>query len=148
MKNNAPMIKVMQKAVFDPLYNLIGDALKSYFLEEKYFDGTYNFPYNLSPLAFLDYDEENIAKTVSKLGWKAPKGVDANSTNCLLNSFANIVHKEKYGFHPYAFELAKLVREGYLGRSAALQKINQFENNKTVESVKKKLGFCGKRILA
>ena len=36
------------------------------------------------------------------------KNIDANTTNCLLNSFANTNHMERYGFHPYVFELAKL----------------------------------------
>ena len=49
------------------------------------------------------------------------------------------IHKEKYGYHPYVFELAKLVREGYFKRSAALKKLRQKENSETIEWVKKKL---------
>jgi predicted PP-loop superfamily ATPase len=142
MKNNPEMLKVTQKAVLDPLKRLVGNEIRPYFLEERHFKEFDYFPYNISPLAFLDYDEECILNEVSTLGWEAPKDVDANSTNCLLNSFANIVHKEKHGFHPYAFEMAKLVREGYLDRSVALQKINQPEDQRTVKRVKKKLGLC------
>jgi len=65
--------------------------------------------------------------------------VDANSTNCLLNSLANSVHQERHGFHPYAFEMAKLVREGYLDRRTALEKLNKAEDPATVDAVKKKL---------
>ena len=76
---------------------------------------------------------------VNQLGWKQPGELDIHSTNCLLNSFANIVHKKKYHFHPYVFELAKLVREDYLERSEAIEKLNQSENAEIVEKIIKKL---------
>lgn len=139
MKNNPQMVKVMQQTVFGPISNIIGSDIKPYLLEEKHFQSRYFFPYNISPLAFLDYDEHKILKKAEQLDWKTPPEVDANSTNCLLNSFANVIHKKQHGFHPYAFELAKLVREGYLERSSAIEKINRPENPKTIELVKKKL---------
>jgi len=139
MKNNAEIIKVMQKGTFDPLYKLVGDGIRPYFLEEKHFDGSYSFPYNVSPLVFLDYNEEEILSEVSRLGWERPKDIDANTTNCLLNSFANVIHKEKHGFHPYVFELAKLIREGYMTREEALRKLEEPENPQTVEAVREKL---------
>ncbi|MHA1382016.1 MAG: hypothetical protein ACTSRG_26900, partial [Candidatus Helarchaeota archaeon] len=129
------------KSLFKPLYNLVGDRIKPYFLEKKHFKGPNNFPYNISPLAFLDYEEDKIFRKVAQLEWKMPTGIDANTTNCLLNSFANIIHKNKYGFHPYVFEMAKLVREGYMDRSSALKKINQQESDKTVRLVKRKLSL-------
>jgi tRNA(Ile)-lysidine synthase TilS/MesJ len=141
MKNNPQIIRVMQKASFDPLYGLAGENIRSYFLEDRHFDGSFRFPYNISPLAFLDYDEEHILAEVSKLGWKRPEAIDANTTNCILNSFANVSHREKHGFHPYVFEMAKLVREGYMDRSSALAKITEKEDPEVVESVKKKLGL-------
>ena len=141
MKNNPAIIEVMQRATFDPLYSLVGEGIRPYFLEEKHFDGSYNFPYNISPLVFLDYDEEEILKDVAELGWERPQDIDANTSNCLLNSFANVVHRTRHGFHPYVFEMAKLVREGYLTREEALAKIEEPENRETVEAVKKKLGF-------
>ena len=141
MKNNPQMIKMMQKAVFSPLYNIAGEKIKRFFLEEKHFNGSYNFPYNISPLAFLEYNEEELFKKIQKFGWKAPQDTDANSTNCLLNSYANTVHKKQFNFHPYAFEQAKLVREGYLDRETALEKIYQLCDENTMIYVKKKLGI-------
>jgi tRNA(Ile)-lysidine synthase TilS/MesJ len=141
MKNNPEIIQVMQKASFDPLYKLAGERIRPYFLEERHFGGSFHFPYNISPLAFLDYDEENILAEVSKLGWERPKDIDANTTNCILNSFANVSHRDKHKFHPYVFEMAKLVREGYMDRAVALAKITEKENPEVVESVKKKLGL-------
>lgn len=141
MKNNPQMLKMMQEAIFEPLYNIVGDAIKPYFLEEKHFNGSYPFPYNIHPLAFLGYDEEKVYETIYKYGWKAPQDTDANSTNCLLNSYANIVHKKQFHFNPYSLELANLVREGYLSRELALEKIDKIEDPETVAFVQKKLGL-------
>lgn len=138
-KNNKSMLKSMQKAIFEPLYKIGGEEIKPYFLESYHWEGERELPYNISPLAFLEYDEEKIFKNMQDLGWKKPEGTDPNSTNCLLNSFANIIHKERFGFHPYAFELANLVREGYLDRQEALNRINTPEDPETVNLVKKKL---------
>jgi tRNA(Ile)-lysidine synthase TilS/MesJ len=139
MKNNPPIVKMMQKSLYGPLHELVGDAINPYFLEEQHFTSTYSFPYNISPLVFLDYDEKVILEKVRKLGWRRPEGIDANTTNCLLNSYANIIHKKQYGYHPYAFEMAKLVREGYSDRSTALKKLTQPEDRTTIQSVKRKL---------
>jgi tRNA(Ile)-lysidine synthase TilS/MesJ len=141
MKNNPGMTMSMQKAVYDPLYKLIGDDLRPYFLEKEHFADPYVFPYNIHPLAFLGYSEEVIYSNISSLGWKAPTDVDPNSTNCLLNSFANTVHKKRFGFNPYTFELAGLVREGYLDREVALERLYAKEDPGIVEMVKLKLGM-------
>jgi tRNA(Ile)-lysidine synthase TilS/MesJ len=141
MKNNAEMLRSTQKAVLEPLHRVLGAEIRPYFLEEKHFSGDYEFPYNISPFAFLDYDENEILKKVKTLGWKLPLDVDANSTNCLLNSFANAVHKEQHGFHPYAFEMAKLVREKHLDRATALKKLDEMGKTEVLLEVKKRLGL-------
>jgi tRNA(Ile)-lysidine synthase TilS/MesJ len=140
LQNNSQIVRVMRKSLYNPLYELVGDEINPYFLEEKHFSRSYNFPYNISPLAFLDYDEKEIIEKINTLGWKRPGGIDANSTNCLLNSYANLVHKGQYGYHPYAFEMAKLVREGYLHRSLALKKLDEPGDLKTIRYVKNILG--------
>lgn len=140
-KNNKSMLKTMQNAIFDPLYKIVGEEIKPYFLDQHHFEKDCEFPYNISPLAFLEYDEDKIFKNMQDLGWKKPKGTDPNSTNCLLNGFANIIHKEKFGFHPYALELANLVREGYLDRQEALNRINAPEDSNTINWVRRKLGL-------
>ena len=140
MKTNPLLAKTMQKTLYDPLYKIAGDDIKPYFLEEKHFSGSYSFPYNIHPLAFMDYNEERIFHTISALGWKAPEDVDANSTNCRLNSFANVIHKQQFGFHPYAFEMANLVREGYLERDIALEKLNRQENPELVKTIGEEIG--------
>lgn len=138
-KNNPAMIKNMQQVIKEPLYKICGSNINNYFLDDKDFENSRNFPYNISPLAFLDYDEKKIFNTIKKLGWKMPEDTDANSTNCLLNAYANMIHKKRYNFHPYAFEMAKLVREGYLNRVEALSKLESGEDAKTIKYVQVKL---------
>ena len=89
----------------------------------------------------MEYDEEKIIKKIKELGWSAPKDVDENSTNCLLNSFANSVHLQRYGFHPYVFEIAEMVRTGVMSREQGLKKIANAGNEKTIKYAKKKLGM-------
>ena len=50
-----------------------------------------------------------------------------------------ILHKKQFGFHPYASEMAKLVREGYLERSIALERINKTEDKEIVTLVQRRL---------
>jgi tRNA(Ile)-lysidine synthase TilS/MesJ len=141
MRNNPEMVRMMQKTLFDPLYKIAGDDIRPYFLEEKHFSGAYRFPYNIHPLAFMEYSEEDIYRDIARFGWEAPQDVDANSTNCLLNSFANVVHIDRFGFHPYAFELANLVRDGYLDRSSALDKLRRMEHPEATALAKERLGI-------
>ena len=80
-------------------------------------------------------------KEVQELGWVNPKDTDANSTNCLLNSFAIDIHLQQFGFHPYAFEIAGLVREGYMTRENGLKKLATPCDPKIIQYVKQKLGL-------
>jgi tRNA(Ile)-lysidine synthase TilS/MesJ len=139
IKNNPKMIKTMQRALYNPLYQIVGNEITPYFLEKKHFMRSYRFPYYIHPLAFLDYNEEVIYRDISLLGWRRPEDVDANSTNCLLNSYANVVHKRNFSFHPYSFEMANLVRKGYIDRTKALKRLNKPENPRIIEIVKNKL---------
>jgi tRNA(Ile)-lysidine synthase TilS/MesJ len=143
IKNNPRMVKMMQKSLYDPLYQIVGSEIIPYFLEDKHLGNSYRFPYYVHPLAFLGYNEEAVYKNIARFGWKSPDDTDANSTNCLLNSFANIVHKRRLGFHPYAFELSNMVRSGYLDRHTALARLDQPENPDIVTMVKGKLAVRG-----
>ena len=80
-------------------------------------------PVNVSPLVFLDWREEEAVEIIQQHGWKRPDDTDPNSTNCLLNAFANQVHVQQTGYHAYAMELAGLVREGYMERDEALHRL-------------------------
>ena len=142
-KTNSSMVQSMQEAIKVPLSTIVGnDEIRPYFLEEKHFNASDRFPYIINPLAFLDYNEDKIFEDIGKLGWIAPDDTDANSTNCLMNSFANTVHKAKFHYHPYAFEIANLVREGIITRENGLERLDEEEDVAIVELVKNRLGIA------
>jgi 3'-phosphoadenosine 5'-phosphosulfate sulfotransferase (PAPS reductase)/FAD synthetase len=141
MKTSAGFVRGTQKAIFDPLYAKLGDDIRPYFLNDGYFEASDRFPYNVHPLAFVDYDEEKIFGRIGELGWKPPTDTDPNSTNCLMNAFANETHIKQFEFHPYAFELAGLVRMGVMSREVALKRLNEPSNEAVIAEVKKKLGI-------
>jgi len=141
MKINADFIRSSQKSFYDPLYKIAGDDIKPYFLDESDFEKLQSGIYNIHPLAFLEYKEEIIYQRIQELGWKQPKDTDSNSTNCLLNSFANQVNIKIFGFHPYAFEIAGLVRSGVLTREEGIEKIEAPQNENIIKHVKSKLGL-------
>jgi tRNA(Ile)-lysidine synthase TilS/MesJ len=145
-KTNASMIRQMHKAMTGPIRKMVGERLSGFLLEEHHFEKgstpeSDRFPYLVNPLAFSGYSEERILHEIRKIGWVDPKDTDSNSTNCLLNSFSNEVHLQQYGFHPYAFEIAGLVREGYMTREEGLKKLAAPSDPKMVEYVKNRLGI-------
>ena len=138
-KTNASMTLQMQRTTIKLFEKMVGDKLSSFFLDEYHFTID-NFPIFIHPLAFLDYNEENILNSIEEIGWLNPKDTDANSTNCLLNGFANETHIKQYGFHPYTFETSGLVREGYMTREEGLKRLSIPPDPKIIDDVKKKLG--------
>ncbi|HNQ50083.1 MAG TPA: 7-cyano-7-deazaguanine synthase [Candidatus Omnitrophota bacterium] len=122
MKINPALFKTTQEMYRRPMSEIAGDEINKYYLAGDDFR-TRNFPYNVSPLAFMDYDEHKIIERIKELGWAIPEGLDSNSTNCLLNTYANHVHIDKLKFHPYAFEIAGMVRTGVMKREDGLEKI-------------------------
>lgn len=144
MKTNATLMKTTQKGIYKPLHNVAGDAINPYFVTEQQFAQPDNFPWNISPLAFLDYNEEQVIKRNSELGWLKPDDTDPNSTNCLLNAFANQIHRLRYNFHPYVWEIANMVRAGIMSREEGINKIYVKEDVTMVEYAKKKLQIACK----
>ena len=141
MKVNPSFIITTQKAIFDPLFKIGGNDIVPYFLNNDDFNKSDYFPYNIHPLAFLDYDEDDIIQKIKRFGWNPPQDTDSNSTNCLLNSFANKIHKDKYHFHPYAFEIAALIRCGVMKREDGIAKIGTEEDPMIIRHVAEKLQF-------
>ena len=90
-------------------------------------------------MAWEFYNEDMIIKEIGKLGWVAPSDTDSNSSNCLLNAFANDIHIKKYGFHPYVWEIANMVREGVMTREDGHHKIYAEQPDTLLEIAKVKL---------
>jgi 3'-phosphoadenosine 5'-phosphosulfate sulfotransferase (PAPS reductase)/FAD synthetase len=139
VKTNPDMVRNMQNIIYQPLHKYLGSEIDSFFIQERHFKREEHFPYNINPLAFLNYDEKEIERIQNILGWEKPKDTDANSTNCLLNALANNIHINKYGYHPYAYELSELILNGVLSRDIAMEKINSKEDKKIIELMKEKL---------
>jgi hypothetical protein len=138
-KNNPTMIRKMQETLRAPLEEVAGEGISPYFLREEHFAAEERFPCNINPLAFLTYNESDIFAHVKSMGWKKPDDTDPNSTNCLLNAYANALHRKQFGYNPYVFELAGLVREGHMEREDALARLSEPENKEIVSAVIHKL---------
>ncbi|HDZ00171.1 MAG TPA: hypothetical protein ENH52_01720 [Nitrospirae bacterium] len=117
----------LKKNLFKPLSDKIGSEIHDYFLLSKDQYKIKPFPYTLNPFPIIGYDEKKIYQTIAKLGWQKPDDVDPNSTNCRLNSFGIIKHKEKLNFHPYDYEMSMLVRLGIISREEALKRVEDPE---------------------
>ena len=141
LKNNPSFIRKVQDLFLKPLEEAVGEEVQAYFLDDHHLkeDGNNTLPYNINPLAFLHYDEGKIYQRIRELGWQPPKDTDPNSTNCLLNAFANEIHIQKHQYHPYAMELAELVREGILSREEALDRLLEKPNDKAIKMIENTL---------
>jgi predicted PP-loop superfamily ATPase len=142
MKTNPALIKQNQESIKKAFSVDIYNSISQYFLPQEYFDSyKERFPTNIHPLAFFDYNESAIMEELKKMGWKAPDDTDTNSSNCLINAFANHCHIERHKFHPYVWEIANMVRQGVMDRDEGMEKIYTEQNQNMVEYAKKKLGI-------
>ena len=142
MKTNPALVRQNQAAWNKAFPAEISHSLARYFIPERYYELHQDrFPHNIHPLAFFDYDEEEIKRQLEGLGWQAPTDTDTNSTNCLLNAFANQCHIRRHRFHPYVWEIANMVRQGVMTREEGIAKIYTDQNWKMVEYAQKKLGL-------
>ena len=139
MKNNPSLIRMAQQAILSPLREIVGEGIEAWFLQERHYSQPERFPYNVHPMAWEFYNEDMIIKEIGKLGWVAPSDTDSNSSNCLLNAFANDIHIKKYGFHPYVWEIANMVREGVMTREDGHHKIYAEQPDTLLEIAKVKL---------
>jgi len=129
MQTNPRLQKISQRTVRDPLLAVAGDSLKPYFLsDEDLAADPSRWPINIHPLAFTEYNENGILEKIAAIGWIKPEDTDPNSTNCLVNGLANYLHRKKFSFHPYAWEIAGIVRSGSMDREEGLEKVGQEED--------------------
>lgn len=141
MKNNPSLTRISQQAILTPLKKVVGENVNKYFLNEANYKVADKFPYNVHPMAWEFYNEEMIINEIEKLGWRVPADTDTNSSNCLLNALANVIHLQKYGFHPYVWEIANMVREGIISREEGYKKIYSSQSQDLVNFAREKLGL-------
>jgi len=133
MKTNPHLMQSTQQGIYKPLHEIVGDAVNPYFVTKEQFANSKKFPWNIHPLAFLEYDEEKILERIKNFGWIKPDDTDPNSSNCLLNAYANSIHRQRYHFHPYVWEIANMVRGNVMSREEGLNKIEPPEVEHMVE---------------
>jgi hypothetical protein len=140
MKTNPRLQRITQRTVRDPLLAAAGPELGRYFLSDDDLNADASrWPINIHPLAFMDYDEDRIVEIIKAMGWVKPLDTDPNSSNCLLNALANYVHRKRFKFHPYAWEIAGIVRSGQMDRKDGIGKVTQDEDMKMVDYAAKLL---------
>ncbi len=146
MQTSPRMQAMTNKTVRDLLFRRFPDELKPFFMSDedlkKY--PAERWPINIHPLAFMKYNENDIVRLIQSLGWVMPKDTDPNSSNCTLNALANHIHREKFGFHPYAWEIAGIVRSGSMDRHEGIEKTNQPEDARMVQYGAEKIGITVK----
>ncbi len=142
MRNNPSLVRMAQQAVLTPLRAVAGSEVDAYFLTDRHYALPERFPYNVHPMAWEPYREKSILDGIRELGWTAPRDTDSNSTNCLLNAYANEVHLRRYRFHPYAMEIASMVRAGVMERSEGYRKIYGAQPEGMIREVREKLGVA------
>ncbi len=142
MKTNPDLTKKNQIALKKAFPNEISQKMASYFIPETYFtEYRARFPFNIHPLAYFYYNEDNIKDELTSMGWQAPSDTDTNSSNCLLNAYANQVHIQRLGFHPYVWEIANMVRQGIVDRDEGIEKIYTDQDQVMVNYAITRLGI-------
>lgn len=140
LKTNAAMMRQNQSAFIRAFPAGFDSEIKRYVIPDVYFEiYKERFPKNIHPLAFFDYNEENIATDLNSIGWKKPEDTDTNSSNCLLNAYANQCHIRRHGYHPYVWEIANMVRQGIIERTDGINKIYTDQNPVMVKYAKERL---------
>ncbi len=142
MQTNPRLVSLTQRGFWPMIEEVAGEDLSRFYLSSQDLSRPItDFPVNVHPLAFHPYDEEGIKTHIRNLGWQETPDTDPNSSNCLLNAYANQVHLQRWGFHPYAWEMAGIVRAGGISREQALAKIHEPPDKELVEMVKGRLGL-------
>ena len=140
LKNNPALIRQNQSALSKAFPPGIKRSMDKYLIPDVYYEIYKDrFPHNIHPLAFFHYDEGHISNELSGLGWETPTDTDTNSSNCLLNAFANHCHLKRHGFHPYVWEIANMVRQGVVNRDEGVERIYSEQNRIMVNYAKERL---------
>ncbi len=140
LKNNPALIRQNQSALSKAFPPDIKRGMDKYLIPDVYYEIYKDrFPHNIHPLAFFHYDEGHISHELNVLGWEAPTDTDTNSSNCLLNAFANHCHLKRHGFHPYVWEIANMVRQGVVNRDEGVERIYSEQNRMMINYAKEKL---------
>ncbi len=137
LKLNYSIVAKSFENIRDKITGGLGKEYGEYFIDtafmKEYED---RIPYLYYPFAGSEYDEGKIIEEIKLTGWEPPENTDGNSSNCLLNSYANQLHVERFGYHPYAFEISGLVRGGFMTREEGRKKLKNVKDDATFALIK------------
>ncbi|HOP62738.1 MAG TPA: hypothetical protein PK906_05150 [Spirochaetota bacterium] len=140
-KNNYEFLKESREAPLKRLREKAGEFVDSYLtLPDSLISEIDSYPHTINLLCLEKLTEEEIISSISEIGWIAPGDVDGCSSNCMLNSFSNMIHCRALGYNPYELELSHLIRKGLMTREEALAKISD-QPVKQQQAVMKELGI-------
>jgi len=142
-KGQAARQGVMSKCACNidaPEYASMGRATKSFLEGMRKSPGYGDFPASmedliagvkkpkplvLSPHWFLGAAAEDYVEIIKReCGWKPTAlSYPANSTNCEINNLASYLALRHYGYTHYHIEMSKLIRQGYMTRQEALDRL-------------------------
>jgi hypothetical protein len=163
IEKNIPIIvfgwapgQIDQRSIFiKPHYSFLAKTQESYikahkdFLsmcQDRYFlsaesfkEHADNMPYFVNPLLFNNYEMNEVKRVIQSIGWKSPQDIDANSTNCLLNTLGNKIHINHFGYNPYMQEVSELVRDGFISREEGVLRMENNLNEAVISYCEEKL---------
>lgn len=145
---NLNVLKKFKKASLEKYIRVFGPEARRYFgldleVVEK---GRSDKVVLLNPMLVERITESQILNDIKELGWEKPTDTGEHSTNCRLNDLGIYVHYQRYGFHPYVFEISEQVRIGLLDRNTAFQKVKHIPSFESVEDRVRTIGLRGKDI--
>ncbi|MBP7175209.1 MAG: hypothetical protein KBA53_03180 [Thermoclostridium sp.] len=136
LKLDYKMILANERQIRDKILAMMGEGFSRFFLDPDWLQANKEkIPYLYYPFVNNEYDEEHIIRSIQAIGWEMEEETDSNSTNCLLNTYANFMHQDRFGYHPYCMEMANMVRQGLIKREAALRKISNIGSIKNVRKI-------------
>ena len=119
-------------------FRIVSDMFASLTL---YFHRTFGSITALSPFHYIDYEEDEIYRTLFKeLDFKLPEASwPQGSTNCLFNFVAQLLTVRFFGYSQHEAEISALVRNHEMTRQRALEiietPISQLQVNTALERI-------------
>ncbi len=106
--------------------NFFTDEERKWWWDPEEF-GKENIPRVILPLHIWPYNEKNIIETVEREGLVRKGKADPLKTNCIVIWGLGMYDINRFGFHMYRIQLAKLVRQGLADRDHWLEIFNRIE---------------------
>ena len=100
----------------------------------------------INPLIGKNISEDTIISELTEYGWSRPVDTGKTSTNCQLNDLGVFIHNKRYGYHPYAMEIADQVRHGLLSRAAGIEKMKTIPKKQDVKWLMDRLSLTDNEI--